>query len=343
VAAPKAPESKAAEQKPLDPKAFAARLQAAAAAAATAPAHLAPATPGTKAAPHRAPVTPATPASKAGVPMVAKLAMTALLLFAVGMGAGWLALSLPKTTDRSLLTENPLIPSDGSAKPEGLTKEVAMKPAPLANPWDAAKPVAPAVTAATPAPSKAINKAATVAPKAPAAPKEPELAAEKAVETESPLAMKDEEPEAFSQKEAEAIPKAGAPQAVTVELPKSDLFKNLKPVAETAPKAAPAVAKAPVAAAQAPRATPPAAQSAATAQYAVQVGACTSAQCLENYRKLIQPHLGSHRVEVMQQASVQRVRVEPLTRDQAQQLKQSLEQADPRLKNAYVVKLADRS
>ncbi|HEX7926018.1 MAG TPA: hypothetical protein VF678_00415, partial [bacterium] len=248
----------------------------------------------------------------------------------------------PKTTDRSLLPENPLLPNDGTAKVEDT------KPAPMANPWgaikaDAAKPAAPATAAAekAPAPAKVVNKAETVAPAAPTAPKEPELAAEKAKATESPLALKDEtdEPEAFSQKEsADATPKAGAPQAVTVELPKSDLFKNLKPAADSAPKAATA--------AKAPLATPPAATTVAAngaAQYAVQVGACSSAQCVDNYRKLLQPHVGQHRVEVMQQAAVQRVRVEPLTRDQAQQLKQSLEQADPRLKNAYVVKLADRS
>jgi cell division protein FtsN len=132
---------------------------------------------------------------------------------------------------------------------------------------------------------------------------------------------------------------------------------NGKPIANTVKPAAPkAIAKAATkpaakAALAGPQATPPAATASGatgSSSYAVQVGACTSTQCVDTYKKLIQPHVGTHPVQVMQQAAasgsaVQRVRVEPLTKDQAQSLKQTLEQADPRLKNAYVVKLADRS
>jgi hypothetical protein len=83
--------------------------------------------------------------------------------------------------------------------------------------------------------------------------------------------------------------------------------------------------------------------------YSVQVGACSSSRCVETYRTLIQPLLNGHSVQVMEQpvspgaASMQRVRVEGLTIDEAESLKQTLEQADPRLKGAYIVRNGTRS
>jgi hypothetical protein len=314
------------------------------AATATAPAHLAPAAPGTKPEPHRAAAASIAKAPrKPGMPLPFKLAMTALVLFTVGMGAGWMALSLPKTTDRSRLPENPLIPLDSAAKAESIGK-----PAPLANPWDAPKPAAPARAApvAAAATSTTGGKSETIAPVEPTAPQAPELAATNATH-DAPIGAGKDEPDAFSQKESDAVPKAPAPQAVTVDLPKSDIFASAKAAVEGAKKAAPK-------AKSAPQATPPglgAAQSSAPAgnpQYAVQVGACSSTQCVENYRKLVQPLVGTHPVEVLQQtagngSAVQRVRIVPLSKEQAVRLKQSLEQADPRLKHAYVVKVPDRS
>jgi hypothetical protein len=157
------------------------------------------------------------------------------------------------------------------------------------------------------------------APSAPTAPAEPEAEAASVTGKKSDPAN-GEEPDAFSDK--------GTPAAASA----TPLRTGKAAPAERA-TANPGKGPAP----------------ATDARYAVQVGACTSAKCVENYRKLIQPHVGSHPVEVVQQAApaggpaVQRVRVEPLSRDQAQSLKQILEQADARLKNAYVVRLADRS
>lgn len=353
------PYAKTAEPPPATPKAPTPQAAARAPAQAVPPAHLAPVAPGRKPEPHRAPAVPVPrPERKARLPLGFKLAVTALVLFAIGMGAGWLALSLPKNPNRTSLAENPLIPLERAAKTDDAAgPAVAAKPAPLPNPWDTAQPATPAKPepgatvsrAVTPAP-----KASAAAPSAPVAPKAPEAATE-------PVLADDGTLEAFSEREP-AVPKAPAPQAVTVELPKSPLFTQANNADGAPVPAVPAAPQAPAtpqlthvratppgsAGQVAPAARPSAEAPFAGEQYAVQVGACSSARCVENYRKLVQPHVGPHPVQVVRQAAangtaVQRVRVEPLTREQAVSLKHSLEQADPRLKNAYVVKLAERS
>lgn len=336
------PNAKTAEPPP-------AAFKASAPAEAVPPAHLAPLAAGRKPEPHRAPLAPARPGRKAGLPLGFKLSMTALVLFAIGMGAGWLALSLPKNPNRAYLAENPLIPLESAAKADDTAGSApAVKPAPLPNPWDTAQPATPAKPESRAAASRVVtpaSKAPTDAPSAPAVPKAPEAATE-------PALADDGAPDAFSEREP-AVPKAPAPQAVTVELPKSPLFAQVAPNPDAAlAPATPMTPDAPPAPqlAQA-RATPPGPAGQATstsAAYAVQVGACSSARCVENYRTLVQPHVGPYSVQVVRQAAangttVQRVRVEPLTREQALGLKHTLEQADPRLKNAYVVKVAERS
>jgi hypothetical protein len=353
----------AEEAKPASSKAPPAQLAPAAPAGGRAPAqavppaHLAPPAPGRKPEPHRVPATPSTApgaAHKRGLPLGFKLAMMALALFAIGMGVGWLALSLPKTPARGLLAENPLIPLDTAEKAEASANSAPIaKSTPLPNPWDAPKPatatkdvlpLAQSPMAAPAAKVLAVAPAVPVAPKTPAAPSH----------TAGAAPVDDGVPDAFSEQEP-AVPKVPAPQTVTVELPASPLFAQAAPVLEAGPlPSAPSAPQAPTAPPSAqPRATPPgpAVQAGAHAPsggYAVQVGACSSARCVENYRKLVQPHVGPHPVQVVRQAAangaaVQRVRVEPLTREQALNLKQALEQADPRLKNAYVVKLVERS
>jgi hypothetical protein len=278
-------------------------------AAAEVRAHPAPAAPRAAIA---VPAPAALPAKRPGLPLGFKLAMTALLLFGVGMGAGWLALSLPKTTDPVHLTENPLVPFETPAPPVGAKAAAgAVPPASI-----------PAV--ATPVTEPAASVAAL--PAAPAA------AEQDGDENET---------DAFSQPEsAHSQPVAPAPKPIAPAL--------AAPPAPPAPAAAPAAKPATVAGAAAkPATSAPAAAGEGASRYAVQVGACSSARCVETYRKLIQPHVGAHPVQVVQQATagaaVQRVRVEPLTKEQALALKQALEQADPRLKNAYVVRMAERS
>ncbi|HUJ75002.1 MAG TPA: hypothetical protein VL359_09095, partial [bacterium] len=81
--------------------------------------------------------------------------------------------------------------------------------------------------------------------------------------------------------------------------------------------------------------------------YALQVGACRLPSCVGRYRELISPHLkgkaGAARLVQIPgdhgQGGLQRLRVEPLDRATALELKETLAQADPRLKSAYLVAL----
>ncbi len=83
------------------------------------------------------------------------------------------------------------------------------------------------------------------------------------------------------------------------------------------------------------------------AHYAVQVGACRSPRCVDSYRQLVTAHMQAgadptHIVTVPgegKDASMQRVRVAPLDKAAAQRLKDTLVQADARLRGAYVVEL----
>ncbi|MFI5400613.1 MAG: hypothetical protein ACHQZQ_06145 [SAR324 cluster bacterium] len=110
--------------------------------------------------------------------------------------------------------------------------------------------------------------------------------------------------------------------------------------AATAAEAGSALSTEPGPAQDAPAASP---QTAIGPRYAVQVGACRSTRCIENYRALIATHLpanaGNIRVIPVpaDHSGVQRVRVAPLERSEAQQLRLALIQADPRLGKAYVV------
>ncbi len=256
-----------------------------------------------------APAAVATPVKRPGLPLGFKLAMMALFLFAVGMGAGWMALSLPHTADAGKLPENPLVAMD--------SKPAAAPTVPTTEPAPSARHEEPAPAQAA---GKSEGKQATVAENDPAQIAEPGAAGD--------------EPEAFSQPGSEPVTGAKAPKAAGQPKP--------------APRAAARSAAKAATGAHASAAPQVGAATDATARYALQVGACSSARCVEIYRTLIQPHVGAHPVHVVDQqtagaAPVQRVRVEPLTKDQALALKQALEQADPRLKQAYIVRTADRS
>jgi hypothetical protein len=66
---------------------------------------------------------------------------------------------------------------------------------------------------------------------------------------------------------------------------------------------------------------------------------------VDNYRALVTPHLpaNANTVRVIpvpaDNSGLQRVRVAPLEKSEAQQLRTALVQADPRLSNAYVVEV----
>lgn len=77
--------------------------------------------------------------------------------------------------------------------------------------------------------------------------------------------------------------------------------------------------------------------------YALQVGACSSHDCVQTYRELLLQVVKASAVQVEQQPKpggegiLQRVRVAPLSRAEAERLKAKLTQTDPRLGNAYVL------
>jgi hypothetical protein len=123
--------------------------------------------------------------------------------------------------------------------------------------------------------------------------------------------------------------------APAAESPKSATRKGSFKVKATKAIAAPAKSG--------PAVTP--AADAGAGHYAVQVGACRSAKCIETYRSLVTTHLPSnadhvHVVPLSADGSgVQRIRVAPLEKSEAQQLRTALIQADPRLSTAYVVEV----
>ena len=78
--------------------------------------------------------------------------------------------------------------------------------------------------------------------------------------------------------------------------------------------------------------------------FAVQVGACSSAICVENYRTMLVQHVPSSEIQVIRVENdagkaVQRIRVAPLSKAEADDVKSMLISADDRMKNAYVLTL----
>jgi hypothetical protein len=284
--------------------------------------------------PARGPVAAPQPAPKAAAPptpqpagkvasRLFRLGVVATVLFCIGMGAGWAALSLPKRggVGAAAFAQPP-------ATEESAPAQVAATAAP-------AEPIDAAAAPAAPAPKEAVTAAGTTgAPVKPNAAKAPAI---------KPAAM---QPKAVQPRAAQS--EAAGPEA-TVQAATAATPDPASPAVEaaagnpepSAPKAEQAAET--TAAGAAPEA---AAGSAAKseARYAIQVGACRSPACADNYRRLLAAHVGTHDVQVQSQAgggnpSVQRVRVAGLTKAEAQELKQALEQADARLKNAYIVKV----
>lgn len=80
-------------------------------------------------------------------------------------------------------------------------------------------------------------------------------------------------------------------------------------------------------------------------RYAIQVGACQSATCVQAYRKLLLSHVKSDAIQVVERSvgtgrgTVQRIRVLSSSVADANKLKTDLAQADARFKDAYVITL----
>ena len=78
--------------------------------------------------------------------------------------------------------------------------------------------------------------------------------------------------------------------------------------------------------------------------YALQVGACSSYACVEAYRELLAGHVKPQSIRVLtanraQGGAIQRIRVEPLRREEADRLKTTLAAVDSRFAKAYLISL----
>jgi hypothetical protein len=134
----------------------------------------------------------------------------------------------------------------------------------------------------------------------------------------------------------QAGPNATTPAATPSAEPVSPAQAVSAPLSPGAPDAAPAEA----AATSAPAANAAVAMDGPA--FALQVGACGSYACVEQFRNLLLGEVESRQIAVMPAAagtSLQRIRVEPLTREAAAQLKSRLAAKDSRFANAYVVTL----
>ena len=80
-------------------------------------------------------------------------------------------------------------------------------------------------------------------------------------------------------------------------------------------------------------------------RYTLQVGACSSYACVQSYRKLLLAAVGSRSIKVVKQSDrqrdtvIQRIRIEPLGKAEAEQLKSALISIDPRFNDAYLIAL----
>jgi hypothetical protein len=271
-----------------------------------------------------------------------RFALTALVLFAGGMGIGWAALSLPgKFTETAA-------PGSGPAK--GLIVEQKAD-ALLAKPSEDKSAhhvvVDPLVEAAQGPLAKTESLAkpgqGTTLPETVASATLPVDVAAKQTAAKSDPGAGEKKSDAAQEVAAQAEPavaadsaRAGDPVAAN-----SEEKPHIKPArAHRLAPAQPATESDSI-----PAASDVSSASTGEAHFAVQVGACRSTRCVENYRRLISAHLASpadqiHIVAVPSQGSetgVQRVRVAPLDKVHAQKLRAALIQADPRLSEAYVV------
>ncbi|MBI3992766.1 MAG: hypothetical protein HY342_05805, partial [Candidatus Lambdaproteobacteria bacterium] len=271
-----------------------------------------------------------------------KAASIGLGLFGLGLGGVWLAMSFPSRFDGSLprlagaLTEH-----EGPAVSAGpASASDAAAPAPAQHGSGAAGTTGNAAAAAPSASTAAQRTAPYAAAASPAVRSalEGKLAEFRSVEMTETTGKRTQRPA------------AGTAQATTSGAPGTghDTAGRV-----TAGQGAGAQVSASAPSAPATADTTASTQSRATAapagesglRYAIQVGACASVACLDNYRTLLQPLVGHSTIHYATVTPAQggkpvhRVRVEPLALDEARRLKDVLISADARLRGAYVVTL----
>lgn len=242
----------------------------------------------------------ATPGSRIGT--VLRVLLAGLVLFAVGLGAMWGALSLPGQFAQGK------------------------------NPWQMLVDAKNA-----PSPSNTLQDVGGML--------DQKSQGSDAVVTHSP----DEEAEQDRQESIAAATLLEPSKAKTVTMaPTKTAAKasaRAKPRAEPAPKVAAAMLPGMIAPQADTSESVSMETTAATVsdRYALQVGACGSDDCVRKYRTLLEGSVKPDSIRVVSQLqgtrTVQRIRISPLERSEAERMKDSLTQSDPRFKDAYVVKL----
>ncbi len=282
-----------------------------------------------------------------------KMTLVGLLLFALGLGAGWAALSLPGHFDRGMPSFSQLMErtrgltatrSDGMANAGEAAQEGA-DPLRVVEAGRAAgiAGATSAASASTQAAAKSDGKAAhpAAAPVAGRSPAKaptgaPAKAAPKAIAqavAQSPVTPADESTDSTVDATSDGDGAApGTAAADGIQLPV---------VSQSTPPA-PAIATRATANAAA---TPTVATTPGAPQFTLQVGACSSYACVENYRRMLLTKVSSGAIHVLTQprsdgsGSIQRIRIEPLERARAEQLKAELTALDARFKGAYLIAL----
>jgi hypothetical protein len=234
-----------------------------------------------------------------------KMALVGLILFALGLGAGWAALSLPLHFEEAMPNVTRLM--ERARGLAGVSTDVA-----------GTVPARPA-----PAPRLRVVEPGPVAQAAGSAPAPSDTA---------------------RMARATKPPRAGTATPVPAPAPRTDTVRTAPAIERDiqlpSPQGAPGAS---VAATDAGDANP--ASNGADPRFTLQVGACTSFACVENYRRLLLGKVGSQSIKVVTQgagagqATVQRIRVQPLERDAAERLKAELTAMDPRFRDAYLIAL----
>jgi len=308
------------------------------------------------------------PAKRRGVSGAFRFAATAFILFIVGMGIGWAALSLPEkiTSGTAPVVQDPARDAQPQAGGEAQTAAGPVTEPKVALPsdgrFDASSRKRPEaqqnaasdrmasivpLTEVTPGPASRDN--ALLKPQGLASPSasSAEKSSNAAADSTAQLAAPGSETAALGSDRQPAQSRGTIGSAAQPgNAPDAPAKHPARPAAARKParKGQPATAAAgPSTEAKPEQEAPAISPQTEGPRYAVQVGACRSSRCIENYRKLVSTHLPAnadniHVIPVpADRSGVQRVRVTPLGRSEAQLLRMALIQADPRLGNAYVV------
>lgn len=235
-----------------------------------------------------------------------KMTLGGLVLFGLGLGAGWAALSPPGGIEQAMPGLTRLMERAKAGSMAGFRDASATGGAGVTK-ADAPPGQTSAVVTdagATSPPHAARHKAQQVA-------RQKAQSRQKAAETKAP--------------EGPRSPAGAARKAAPV----SDI--ELPVVRTASAPAAPASAATPATAEQ--------------GRYTLQVGACSSYACVQSYRKMLLAAVGSRSIKVVKQSDrqrdtvIQRIRIEPLGKAEAEQLKSALISIDPRFNDAYLIAL----